>query len=159
MLDPDSAAFVLLNPTIELLGSVHPRLATTFFSYFAGSLNRWARVYDHHDADERVNMLREWNEGDENPEQYEVPEIEGCTPQCLKEQSLSLPGLKNLSQRMRNREVRVLVSSLVELCSISRQAKRPEFTADMGEQLMDSNPPTAMSARHIVAGRCCGRVL
>jgi len=40
ILDPDSAAFVLLNPTIELLGSVHPRLAATFFRHFAGSLNR-----------------------------------------------------------------------------------------------------------------------
>jgi hypothetical protein len=27
------------------------------------------------------------------------------------------------------------------MCWISRQAKRPEFTEDMGEQLMDSNPP------------------
>jgi hypothetical protein len=141
ILDPDSAAFVLLNPTIELLGSVHPRLAATFFRHFAGSLNRWVRVYDHHDAEERVDMLREWYEGEENPEQYEVPDIEGCTPQGLKEQSLSLRGLKDLNQRMRNKEVRVLISSLLELCSISRQAKRPEFTEDMGEQLMDSNPP------------------
>jgi len=141
ILDPDSAAFVLLNPTIELLGSVHPRLAATFFRYFVGSLNRWVRVYDHHDAEERVDMLREWYEGEENPEQYEVPDIEGCTPQGLKEQSLSLRGLKDLNQRIRNKEVRVLVSSLLELCSISRQAKRPEFTEDMGEQLMDSNPP------------------
>jgi hypothetical protein len=140
ILDPDSAAFVLLNPTIELLGSVHPRLAATFFRHFAGSLNRWVRVYDYHDAEERVDMLREWYEGEENPEQYEVPDIEGCTPQYLKEQSLSLRGLKDLNQRTRNKEVRVLVSTLLELCSISRQAKRP-FTDDMGEQLMDSNPP------------------
>ncbi len=141
ILDPDSAAFVLLNPTIELLGSVHPRLAATFFKHFAGSLNRWVRVYDYHDAEERVDMLREWYEGEENPEQYEVPDIAGCTPQCFKEQSLSLRGLKDLNQGMRNKEVRVLVSSLLELCSISRQGKRPEFTDDMGEQLMDSNPP------------------
>jgi hypothetical protein len=98
-------------------------------------------VYDYHDAEERVDMLREWYEGEENPEQYEVPDIEGCTPPCLKEQSLSLRGLKDLNHRMRNKEVGVLVSSLLELCSISRQAKRPEFTEDMGEQLMDSNPP------------------
>jgi len=141
ILDPDSAAFVLLNPTIELLGSVHPRLAATFFRHFVGSLNRWVRVYDYHDGEERVDMLREWYEGEENPEQYEVPDIEGCTPQGLKEQSLSLRGLKDLNQRMRNKEVQVLISSLLELCSISRQAKRPEFTEDMGEQLMDSNPP------------------
>jgi hypothetical protein len=141
ILDPDSAAFVLLNPTLELLGRVHPRLPATFFGYFVGSLNRWVRVYDYHDAEERVDMLREWYEDQANPEQYEAPDIEACTPQCLKEQSLSLRALKDLNQRMRNKEVRVLVSSLLELCSISREAKRPEFTEDMGEQLMDSNPP------------------
>src|SRR6266849_5549157 len=141
IVDPDSAAFVVLNPTIELLVKIHPRLPATFFRHFVGSLNRWVRVYDYHDAEERVDMLREWYEGEENPEQYEVPDIEGCTPQCLKEPSLSLRDLKDLNQRMRNKEVRVLISSLLELCSISRQAKRSEFTDDMGEQLMDPNPP------------------
>ena len=91
IVDPDSAAFVLLNPTIELLGSVHPRLPATFLRYFVGSLNRWVRVYDYHDAQERVNMLREWYEGEENPEQYEVPDIEGCTPKCLEERALGSP--------------------------------------------------------------------
>lgn len=141
IVDPDSAAFVLLNPTIELLGSVHPRLPATFFSHFVGSLNRWVRVYDYHDAEERVDMLREWYQGEENPEQYEVPDIEGCTPKCLKERPLSLRGLKDLNQTIRSEELRVLVSGLLELCSISAQAKRPDFTEDMGEQLMDSNPP------------------
>jgi len=141
IVDPDSSAFVLLNSTIELLGRVHPRLPATFLRHFVGSLNRWVRVYDYHDAQERVDMLREWYEGEENSEQYEVPDIDGCTPKCLKESPLSLRGLKDLSQRMRNEDVRARVGSLLELCSISRQAKRPEFTEDMGEQLMDSNPP------------------
>ena len=90
IVDPDSAAFVLLNPVLELLEKVHPRLPATFFRHFAGSLNRWVRVYDHHDAEERVDMLREWYEGEENPEQYEVPDIEGCTPKCLKERPIIL---------------------------------------------------------------------
>jgi hypothetical protein len=141
IVDPDSAAFVVLNPTIEFLAKIHPRLPATFFRHFVGSLNRWVRVYDYHDAEERVDMLREWYEGEENSEQYEVPDIEGCTPKCLKESPLSLRGLKDLSQRMRNEDVRALVGSLLELCSISQQAKRPEFTEDMQEQLMDSNPP------------------
>lgn len=141
IVDPESAAFVLLNSTVEQLGSVHPCLPATFLRHFVGSLNRWVRVYDYHDAEERVDMLREWYEGEENPEQYEVPDIEGCTPKCLKERPMSLRGLKDLNQTIRNQELRVLVSGLAELCSISEQAKRPEFTEDMGEQLMDSNPP------------------
>lgn len=157
IVDPDSAAFALLNPVLELLERIHPRLPATFFTHFAGSLNRWVRVYDYHDAEERVDMLREWYEGEENPEQYEVPNIEGCTPKCLKERPLSLPGLKLLSRSIRSREVRALVSGLLELCRISQQAKRPEFTEDMGEQLMDSNPPlpcllAAFSAGDAVVG-------
>jgi hypothetical protein len=141
IVDPESAAFVLLNPVIEVLEKTHPRLPATLFKHFVGSLNRWVRVYDYHDAEERVDMLHEWYEGEENPEQYEVPDVEECTPKCLKERPLSLRSLKNFSRSIRNTEVRALVSGLLELGSISQQGKRPEFTQDMGEQLMDSNPP------------------
>ena len=141
IVDPESAAFVLLSPVIELLEKIHARLPATLFRHFVGSLNRWVRVYDYHDAEERVDMLHEWYEGEESPEQYEVPDIEGCTPKCLKESSLSLRDLKDLNRRIRNKEVRALVSGFLRLHSISQQAKRPEFTEDMGEQLMDSNPP------------------
>jgi len=84
IVDPEGVAFVLLNPVLELLTKIHPRLPVTFFRHLVGSLNRWVRVYDYRDAEERVDMLREWYEGEENPEQYEVPDIERCTPRCLK---------------------------------------------------------------------------
>jgi len=50
-----------------------------------------------------------------------------------------------------------LVKSLLDLCRISKRAKRPELTEDMGEQLMDSNPPlpcllAAFSAGDAVVG-------
>jgi hypothetical protein len=40
VLDPESAAFVLLTPTIDLLEKAHPRLPATFYRHFAGALNR-----------------------------------------------------------------------------------------------------------------------
>lgn len=86
-------------------------------------------------------MLREWYEGDEDAEQYEVPDIEGCTPKCLKEQPMSLRALKELGRNVADQEVNLLVSGVLELCCVSKQAKRPEFNDEMGEQLMDSNPP------------------
>jgi hypothetical protein len=141
IVDPDSAAFVVLKPVLELLETAHPRLPATFFRHFVGSLNRWVRVYDYHDAEERVDMLREWYEGEENSEQYEVPDVEGCTPECLKERPLSLRAMKELGRNITDPEVKVLIGGLLELCRISKQAKRPEFTDEMGEQLMDSNPP------------------
>lgn len=140
VLNPDSAAFVLLSPTIELLEKVDPRLPTTFYNHFAGALNRWVRVYDYHDAEERVEMLREWYEDEENAEQYELSDVEGCTPDSLKEKPVSLRGLKKLNEEVRDLQVRGLITGLFELCRVSNQAKRPEFTEDMGEQLMDSNP-------------------
>ncbi len=141
MADPDGAAFVLLNPTLELLVKVDPRLPATFFRHFVGAVSCWVRVYDYRDAEDYVGMLREWYEGEENPEQYEVPDVEGCTPKCMKEPSLSLRALKRMSQEIRSEEVKALIRGLLELCRVSKQAKRPDFTEDMREQLMDSNPP------------------
>ena len=60
IVDPEAAAFAVLKPTLEFLEKKHPRLPATFFTHFGGSLNRWVRVYDYHDAEERVAMLREW---------------------------------------------------------------------------------------------------
>ena len=132
---------MLLNPTLDILEKVHPQLPSTFFSRFAGALNRWVRVYDHHDAQERVDMLRQWYEGEENADQYELPDVEGCTPKCLKEKPLSRIELNSLHQTITNQTVTALGDGLLELCRVSERAKRPEFTEDMGEQLMDSNPP------------------
>jgi len=140
VLDPDSAALVLLTPTIEFLEYAHPRLPATVYSHFAGALNRWVRVYDYHDAEERVAMLREWYEGEENADQYEIPDVEGCTPRSLKETPLNLCELKKVNEEVRDPRMKALITGLLELCRISKQATRPEFTEDMGEQLMDSNP-------------------
>lgn len=139
-LDPDSAAFVLLTPTVDFLEKVHPRLPTSFYSHFAGALNRWVRVYDYHDAEERVEMLREWCEGEDNADQYEIPDVEGCTPKSFKEASLSLCDLKELNEGCHDRQAKELITGLLELWHASNQAKRPAFTDEMGEQLMDSNP-------------------
>lgn len=141
IVDPESAALVLLNPTVKLLKQADPRLPTTFFSHFVGSLNRWVRVYDYHDAKERVEMLHEWHEGEENADQYEMPDVEGDTPKTIGGRPLSLTRLTGLLPTLRDARVKALMTGLVELHGISKQAKRPEFTDEMGEQLMDTNPP------------------
>lgn len=141
IVDPESAAFVLFNPTIEMLKQAHPQLPSTFFHHFVGALNRWVRVYDYRDADERVDMLRQWYEGEEDADQYELPDVEGCTPTCLKETPLSVQGLRTLGETMKSELAKALTDGLLDLCRTSRKTKRPEFTEDMREQLMDSNPP------------------
>jgi hypothetical protein len=141
ILDPNAAAFVLLNPAIELLEKIHPRLPVTFYKIFASSLNRWVRVYDYRDGEERVEMLREWYAGEENADQYELPDIDGCIPKCLREKPLSLRAMNELSQNITSDDVKLLIEGLLRLRRISKQAKRPEFTEEMGQQLMDGNPP------------------
>jgi hypothetical protein len=41
VLEPESAGYVVLGPTLELLEAVHPRLPVTFFDLFTHALNRW----------------------------------------------------------------------------------------------------------------------
>jgi hypothetical protein len=141
IVDPEGAAFVLFNPTIAMLEQAHPQLPSTFFRNFVGALNRWVRVYDYRDAEERVDMLRQWYEGEENEDQYELPDVEGCTPKCLTEKPLTSRALGKLAETVTDKRVQSLIRGLLGLCRISQKARRPEFTEDMGEQLMDSNPP------------------
>jgi len=61
--DPGKAGYVILGPTLELLNKIDSRLPATFFRLVTEALNRWARVYDYRDAEDRVEMLREWMEG------------------------------------------------------------------------------------------------
>jgi len=42
------------GPTLQLLESVHPQLPATSFHLFVGALNRWIRVYDYRDAEDRA---------------------------------------------------------------------------------------------------------
>jgi hypothetical protein len=58
VVEPDSAGYVVLGPTLRLLEIVHPRLPLTFFNLFTHALNRWVRVYDYRDAAERVEQPR-----------------------------------------------------------------------------------------------------
>jgi hypothetical protein len=84
ILEPDSAGYVVLEPTLRLLARTHPRLPITFFDLFTGALNRWVRVYDCRDALERVEQLREWYGSDPDGEQVELPGVEAATPLCLR---------------------------------------------------------------------------
>jgi hypothetical protein len=139
ILHPESAAYVVTGPTLELLECEHPRLSATFYHLFTGALNRWVRVYDYRDAEDRVEMLREWAEGEE--EQYEIADVAASTPTCMKQKPLSLRTFRQIGAQAKGSEARALIARTLELGRVSEAAKRPEFTDEMGEQLSDSNPP------------------
>jgi len=139
ILDPTSAAYVVARPTLELLEREHPHLPATFYHLFTGALNRWVRVYDYRDAEDRVEMLREWVEGEE--EQYEIADVAASTPACMKRKPLNSGSLLHIVKRVAGSKARGIIEATLELQRAAKRAKRPAFTDDMREPLADSNPP------------------
>jgi len=139
ILDPDAAAYVVAGPTVELLEREHVRLPATFYQVFTGALNKWIRTYDYRDAEDRVEMLREWAEGED--EQYEIADVAASIPACMKRRALSLEGLGRFGRQAKSSEVRALIGATLNLHRVSERTRRPEFTDEMREKLADSNPP------------------
>jgi len=139
ILHPASAAYVVAKPTLDLLEREHPRLPVTFYQVFTRALSEWVRIYDYRDAEDHVEMLREWAEGEE--EQYEIADVLAATPACMKQKALSSGSLRQIVMRLRASTASAIIKATLELQRASERAKRPPFTDDMGEQLSDCNPP------------------
>ena len=139
--DASSSGYVVFNSTLDLLEKAHPRLPATFFHLFVGALNNWVRVYDYRDAEERVAMMREWIEGEPDEDQYEIPYVAGCIPSCMKARPLGHRSLRELRSRVKGREAKSFLEGVIELAGISEQAKRPELTDEMREEMGDMNSP------------------
>ncbi len=139
--DASSAGYVVLSSTLELLEKAHPRLPATFFHLFTGALNKWIRIYDYRDAEERVAMMREWIEGEPDEDQYEIPDVDGCIPASMKRRPLGRRSLREVRSRVKGREAKSLLEEVIELAGLSEQADRPELTDEMREEMGDMNSP------------------
>jgi len=127
------------GPTLQLLEDVHPQLPATFFHLFIGALNRWLRVYDYRDAEERAETLREWASQEPDADQYELPDVEGSIPPCMRREALDEAELAHLMDKINDPLAKKLVDALLALDHLSAQAKRPELDDDIGQQLADCN--------------------
>jgi len=141
MVDPDSARYMILGPTLEKLEHFHPRLPASFYHLLVGAVQRCLRVYDFRDAQDRVEMLREWAEGEGDQEQYEFPDVEGCIPPSMKLKPLSARQVQRLVGGIDDQLSRQLVQAALDLTRISRRLQRPEISEETREAFMDSNPP------------------
>lgn len=136
-----SCGCVTFGPTLELLEKVHPQLPATFFNLFVGALNCWIRLYDHRDAEERAEMLREWAAQESDAGEYEIPDVQGSLPTCMRQAALDETELAHLKDKISDPLATKLVEAVLSLERVSAQAKRPELGDDISQQLSDCNPP------------------
>jgi hypothetical protein len=132
---------VTFGPTLELLEGIHPQLPATFFQLFIGALNRWIRVYDYRDAEDRGGILREWAAQEPDAEEYEIPNVEGSIPACVRLPVLSKRDLAGLKEKLHDQLAFNLVEAALALDCVSAQAQRPEIDDETGQGLSDCNPP------------------
>lgn len=141
IVDPESAGYVTLKQSFDLLESVEPRLPATLFGHLIGSLNGCLRVYDYRDAEDHVEMLREWASADGSSDEYELPNVESCTPKCVKERPLGVCSIKRIRTEISNATVRGILAAMLRLHDVARQSKAPKMTEEIREELNDCNPP------------------
>jgi len=138
-IEPESAGYVVLGPTLRMLETIHSRLPVTFAYTLLGSLNRWVRVYDWRDALERVDRLREWYEVDppETPEEVQLPDIESSIPHCMKRRPLSPKTLGRIGPAIKDTTARHLMENVLDIERAAARVVRPVIDEDTGAMLAD----------------------
>jgi hypothetical protein len=147
-----SCGSVTFGPTLERLEKVHPQLPVTLFNLFVGALNRWTRIYDFRDAEERAEMLREWAAQEADADQYEIPDVQGSIPPCMRQTALDEGELARLKAKINDPLAANLVEAAINLGCVSARAERPELGDDIGQQLSDCNPPLPCLLASFVEG-------
>lgn len=138
VVDPHSAGFVVMGETIAILERIDPRLAAWFYRAMVGSLQKWVRVYDHHDALDRREIMEQYYECEPEGERPELPDVEGCIPASVKGPALSNAAVSKL--RLAGRARRLVLAAAEVAASRSPKNAEP-ITEEEREAFMDSNPP------------------
>jgi hypothetical protein len=80
------SGYLKIGPVIEALEAESPGLGAAFYWTLTYALYRLMRVYNHDDALQYEERMREYAEEDEegNKGQYEFPEVEKALPECIR---------------------------------------------------------------------------
>ena len=76
-------SWVKIGPAIETLELEAPGLGAAFYWTLTYAIYRAMRIYNHDDAFEYEERMKEYAEEVDNPEQYEFPEVEKALPECI----------------------------------------------------------------------------
>jgi hypothetical protein len=80
----NGCGFLKIGPAIAALEAEAPGLGAAFYWTLTYALYRVMRIYNHDDALQYEERMREYAEDDEeNREQYEFPEVEKALPECI----------------------------------------------------------------------------
>jgi hypothetical protein len=127
ILNTESSFALGVGDAITELEGVCAGMGQAFYDTLRQALYRWIRVYDDLDAQERIEQMTEWAEGEDDPESYEIPKLEQDLPPFLKGEhrsgttrpltSFPVPAVPWL---------RELVETTIELEKISHSMERPK---------------------------------
>jgi hypothetical protein len=131
VLNTESSFALGVGEAITELDAAHAGMGQAFYDGLRQALYRWIRVYDDLDAQERIEQMTEWAEGEDDPESYEIPKLEQDLPPCLADKrrsdtvrpltSFPVPNIPRLKD---------LVETTIELQRISHSIERPKVDED-----------------------------
>jgi hypothetical protein len=78
------SGFLKIGPAIDALEHEGTGLGVAFYWTLTYAIYRVMRIYNHDDALEYEERMKEYAEEEDNREQYEFPEVEKALPDCIR---------------------------------------------------------------------------
>jgi hypothetical protein len=133
------SGFLKIGPAIETLEQEASGLGAAFYWTLTYAIYRVMRIYNHDDAFEYEERMKEYAEEEDNPEQYEFPEVENALPESIRRTLKEKPRLcairaRKLLSRYRDGKYAKWIERLrnIERLSRVRLASDPIFREDGG---------------------------
>ena len=78
------SGFLKIGPAVEALEQEAAGLGAAFYWTLTYAIYRVMRIYNHDDAFEYEERMMEYAQEEDNPGQYEFPEVEKALPECIR---------------------------------------------------------------------------
>jgi hypothetical protein len=133
------SGFLKIGPAVEALEREAAELGAAFYWTLTYAIYRVMRIYNHDDALEYEERMKEYAEEEDNPGQYEFPEVEKALPECIRRTLKACSRLRSMQARRllsnhRNGKYRKWIERLrtLERLSRVRLPSDPSFREDGG---------------------------